>query len=454
MSDYLLKANVILALLYAFYRLFFYRDTFFNYRRISLLAIIAVSALAPLPWTQLWIHTWPTADAVSTFTAEVLLPEFVVTAEGASATSGVLTLAAWLYGAGVCLLLGRIGVQLLAIIRLNHRCPRTEVNGTTVRVLPEGEAPFSFFNRIFVCPGRHTPGELDEILTHEQTHARQAHSIDVLIGELACAFCWFNPFAWLWKREIRQNLEYLADRSVLDEGHDRRIYQYHLLGLAYHKAAATIYNNFNVLPLKKRIRMMNKKRTQSIGQLKYLLFLPVAALLAAACAGNSNKQDTTTAQPEAVEAAKPETPATTPAEITVAAQPTEEAAGTPKETTRQAPPPPKILSRTPAEGDVLDQVDQVPQFPGGPQKMFQYLGENLKYPVAAQEAGQQGKVYCGFVVNADGHLSDFEVVKGICPELDEEAIRVIKAMPAWTPGKKDGKAVNVRYTLPIAFRLQ
>ena len=227
MSDYLLKANVILALLYAFYRLFFYRDTFFNYRRISLLAIIAVSALAPLPWTQLWIHTWPTADAVSTFTAEVLLPEFVVTAEGASATSGVLTLAAWLYGAGVCLLLGRIGVQLLAIIRLNHRCPRTEVNGTTVRVLPEGEAPFSFFNRIFVCPGRHTPGELDEILTHEQTHARQAHSIDVLIGELACAFCWFNPFAWLWKREIRQNLEYLADRSVLDEGHDRRIYQYH-----------------------------------------------------------------------------------------------------------------------------------------------------------------------------------------------------------------------------------
>ena len=79
--------------------------------------------------------------------------------------------------------------------------------------------------------------------------------------------------------------------------------------------------------------------------------------------------------------------------------------------------------------------------------MFQYLGENLKYPVAAQEAGQQGKVYCGFVVNADGHLSDFEVIKGICPELDEEAIRVIKAMPAWTPGKKDGKAVNVRYTL-------
>ena len=437
MSDYLLKANVILALLYAFYRLFFYRDTFFNYRRISLLAIIAVSALAPLPWTQLWIHTWPTADAVSTFTAEVLLPEFVVTAERASATSGVLTLAAWLYGTGVCLLLGRIGVQLLAIIRLNHRCPRTEVNGTTVRVLPEGEAPFSFFNRIFVCPGRHTPGELDEILTHEQTHARQAHSIDVLIGELACAFCWFNPFAWLWKREIRQNLEYLADRSVLDEGHDRRIYQYHLLGLAYHKAAATIYNNFNVLPLKKRIRMMNKKRTQSIGQLKYLLFLPVAALLAAACAGNSNKQDTTTAQPEAVEAAKPETPAES--SVTVQSPIGETAEG---ETNNMV------------ESEVYNMVEEAPQFPGGVQELMKYLGENLKYPVAAQNAGKQGNVVCQFVVKSDGTIGDIKVVRSISPELDEEAIRVIKAMPAWTPGKKDGKAVNVRYTLPVAFRLQ
>ena len=437
MSDYLLKANVILALLYAFYRLFFYRDTFFNYRRISLLAIIAVSALAPLPWTQLWIHTWPTADAVSTFTAEVLLPEFVVTAEGASATSGVLTLAVWLYGAGVCLLLGRIGVQLLAIIRLNHRCPRTEVNGTTVRVLPEGEAPFSFFNRIFVCPGRHTPGELDEILTHEQTHARQAHSIDVLIGELACAFCWFNPFAWLWKREIRQNLEYLADRSVLDEGHDRRIYQYHLLGLAYHKAAATIYNNFNVLPLKKRIRMMNKQKSKSIGQLKYLLFLPVAALLAAACAGNSNKQDTTTAQPEAVEAAKPETPAEST--VTVQSPIGETAEG---ETNNMV------------ESEVYNMVEEAPQFPGGVQELMKYLGENLKYPVAAQNAGKQGNVVCQFVVKSDGTIGDIKVIRSISPELDEEAIRVIKAMPAWTPGKKDGKAVNVRYTLPVAFRLQ
>ena len=437
MSDYLLKANVILALLYAFYRLFFYRDTLFNYRRATLLCILVVSALAPLPWMQLWMGSLPPVQAVGTFTTEVLLPEFVVTPKTGSTGITLLQVAAWIYGIGVCLLMGRIGIQLGAIARLTRRCPQMELNGMAVRALPKGEAPFSFFRRIFVCPTDHTPEELDEILAHEQTHARQIHSLDVVMAELACALCWFNPFAWLWKREIRQNLEYLADQSVLAEGHDRRTYQYHLLGLAYHKAAATIYNNFNVLPLKKRIRMMNKKRTQSIGQLKYLLFLPVAALLAAACAGNSNKQDTTTAQPEAVEAAKPETPAEST--VTVQSPIGETAEG---ETNNMV------------ESEVYNMVEEAPQFPGGVQELMKYLGKNLKYPVAAQNAGKQGNVICQFVVKSDGTIGDIKVMRSISPELDEEAIRVIKAMPAWTPGKKDGKAVNVRYTLPVAFRLQ
>ena len=198
MPDYLLKANIILALLYAFYRLFFYRDTFFNCRRASLLGIIAVAALAPLPWMQLWIGTLPTASAVGTFTAEVLLPEFVVTAEKTGAGLSLMHLAALAYWTGVCLLAGRILVQLLAIIRLKRHCPRLEMNGLRVRALPEGEAPFSFFRQIFVCPTGHTSDELDEILAHEQTHVRQAHSIDVLVGELACTLCWFNPSFELW----------------------------------------------------------------------------------------------------------------------------------------------------------------------------------------------------------------------------------------------------------------
>ena len=432
MSEYLLKANIILALLYAFYRLSFYKDTFFNYRRISLMGILTVAALIPLPWTQLWISTWPAAGTVGTFTTEVLLPEFVVTPEKTGSTATLMTLAAWIYWSGVCLLLGRIGIQLLAIIRLDHRCPRTQMNGTVVRVLPEGEAPFSFFGQIFVCPTGHSAEELDEILTHEQTHARQAHSLDVLVAEVACALGWFNPFVWLWKREVRQNLEYLADQSVLAEGHDRRTYQYHLLGLAYHKAAATIYNNFNVLPLKKRIRMMNKQRSKSIGQLKYLLFVPVAALLAAACAGNQ-KQDT------AEGGAMDEVAVVGYAVDSVEKQPAANM---------------DVTAENLIQGEVYDMVEVAPQFPGGTKELMAWLGKNIRYPVAAQEAGKQGRVVLQFVITKEGKVADIKIMRGVSPELDEEAVRVVKAMPAWTPGKQDGQAVNVRYTLPVTFRLQ
>ena len=432
MSDYLLKANVILALLYAFYRLFFYRDTFFNYRRATLLCILVVSALAPLPWMQLWMGSLPPVQAVGTFTTEVLLPEFVVTPKTGSTGITLLQVAAWIYGIGVCLLMGRIGIQLGAIARLTRRCPRMELNGMAVRALPKGEAPFSFFRRIFVCPTDHTPEELDEILAHEQTHARQIHSLDVVMAELACALCWFNPFAWLWKREIRQNLEYLADQSVLAEGHDRRTYQYHLLGLAYHKAAATIYNNFNVLPLKKRIRMMNKQRSKSIGQLKYLLFVPVAALLAAACAGNQ-KQDT------AEGGAMDEVAVVGYAVDSVEKQPAANM---------------DVTAENLIQGEVYDMVEVAPQFPGGTKELMAWLGKNIRYPVAAQEAGKQGRVVLQFVITKEGKVADIKIMRGVSPELDEEAVRVVKAMPAWTPGKQDGQAVNVRYTLPVTFRLQ
>lgn len=432
MSDYLLKANIILALLYAFYRLFFYRDTFFKWRRAALLGILAVAVLAPLPWTQMWLSTLPTAHAVGTFTAEVLLPEFIVTPEPSRTGLSLTHLAAWIYGIGVCLLAVRILIQCLAIGQLGRRCPRTEVNGMTIHALPEGEAPFSFFRQIFVCPTGHTPEELDEILVHEQTHARQVHSLDVLAAELACTLGWFNPFVWLWKREVRQNLEYLADQSVLAGGHDRRTYQYHLLGLAYHKAAATIYNNFNVLPLKKRIRMMNKQKSKSIGQLKYLLFIPVAALLAAACAGNSEPKTAIVMDKDGTR------------EVVIDEQ-------TVEQMEEMAAKQDKVAKEN---AEVYDMVEQAPQFPGGPQALMKWLGENLRYPVAAQEAGVQGRVICQFVIQADGTIGETKIMRGVSPELDAEALRVVKAMPAWTPGMQDGQAVNVRYTLPVTFRLQ
>lgn len=104
---------------------------------------------------------------------------------------------------------------------------------------------------------------------------------------------------------------------------------------------------------------------------------------------------------------------------------------------------------------VFKVVEQNPEFPGGVQALMKYLGENVKYPVIAQENGIQGKVVCQFTVNKDGSVVDVEVVRSAGDaSLDKEAVRVIKSMPKWHPGKQRGKAVRVRYTLPVNFRLQ
>ena len=148
--------------------------------------------------------------------------------------------------------------EVVMVCRLTLRSKRLMLNGTAVYVLAGDYSPFSFFRWIFVNPVGKTPLQLRQILTHEQTHVAQLHSVDALLSQFFVVAFWFNPIAWLMRVQVHSNLEYLADRSVLCKGMDKKVYQYHLLAVAYRKNVATITNNFNVLPLKKRIKMMNK----------------------------------------------------------------------------------------------------------------------------------------------------------------------------------------------------
>ncbi len=106
------------------------------------------------------------------------------------------------------------------------------------------------------------------------------------------------------------------------------------------------------------------------------------------------------------------------------------------------------------ETKVFEVVEQMPQFPGGDAALMQYLSSHIKYPVVAEENGIQGRVVCTFVVERNGSISDVRVVKSVDPSLDKEAVRVIKGMPNWIPGKQNGSAVRVKYTVPVTFRLQ
>ncbi len=117
------------------------------------------------------------------------------------------------------------------------------------------------------------------------------------------------------------------------------------------------------------------------------------------------------------------------------------------------PPPPKPKQEEVTE-EIFVVVENQPEFPGGNAAMMKFLSDNIKYPLIAQENGIQGRVICNFVVERDGSITDVQVVRGVDPSLDREAVRVIQQMPRWTPGKQRGQAVRVRFTLPVVFRLQ
>ncbi|WP_044269469.1 M56 family metallopeptidase [Bacteroides timonensis] len=538
MLAYFLKINVAIALFYAFYRLFFYKDTFFTWRRTALLCFFAISAVYPLLNIQTWITEQEPMVAMADLYADIVLPEFTITPEQATADwkNLLLQTVGFAYWGMVIVLAIRFFIQLAGIIRLAFRCRKAKIGNTNVHLLRQASGPFSFFHWIFIHPTSHTEDELSEILTHEQTHANQWHSIDVLVSEIVCTFCWFNPFAWLMKREIRTNLEYLADNRVLETGHDSKAYQYHLLGLSHHKAAATIYNSFNVLPLKKRIKMMNKKRTREIGRTKYLMFLPLAALLmiisnieAVARTTKEIAKDvieaveenlTSDATTPEMEVATETVPLKTPApqqekdklvtyqgvvvdkdgkavegaeffvdasyklpkdqsyltgkngnfsfkafenaKMVVIWKKDGKMMGVPVTVNKENNSNMKIVmnrewQNPPADdpdNPVFEVVEQMPEFPdGGMSGLMQFLSKNIRYPINAQKSGTQGRVTVQFIVNADGSISNIGIIRGADPELDGEAVRVISTMPNWKPGMQKGKAVRVKYTVPVMFRL-
>ena len=452
---YFLKINVAIALFYAFYRLFFHKDTFFHWRRMALLCFFAISMLYPLLNIQGWIKAHEPMVAMADLYATIILPEQVVTPLQEPAMNWqefIMQLAKVIYWSGMLLLATRFFVQLGSIIRLHFQCSKSKIQGVRVHLLKKKTGPFSFFHWIFIHPQSHTESEISEIITHEETHARQYHSVDVLISEIMCIFCWFNPFIWLMKREVRRNLEYMADHRVLETGHDSKSYQYHLLGLAHHKAAANLSNSFNVLPLKNRIKMMNKRRTKEIGRTKYLMFLPLAALLMIV----SNIEMVARTTEKFAKEVMGQTTAQVAAEPEIATIPELPAEEIQKITAPQNEKAKETLeahSKSIPDSIVFEVVEEMPEFPGGMQALMQYLAKNVKYPAEAHSAGIQGRVIISFIVKKDGSIADTKIARSVAPSLDKEAERVISTMPKWKPGKQRGEAVNVRFTVPVMFRL-
>jgi len=409
MLTYLIKANVVLVVLFGFYQLISAGDTFFKWRRVSLLTIYVLSLLLPtIDLSVLVNETSPLGNILPRMAYN--LPE--VTVQPTHDTFDWQQLAVWLYTGVALALLLRVFWQVVVVCRLAQRSERATLHGTAVCLLTGDYSPFSFFRWIFVNPDDKTPSQVQQILTHEQTHVAQWHSADALLSQLFVAAFWFNPAAWLMRLQVRNNLEYLADRSVINGGTDKKAYQYHLLAVAYRTNVATITNNFNVLPLKKRIKMMNKQTSNPLARFKYLLFVPLAVALLA--------MNSTTIR-----------------------------ANVQKKVVKTT----KATKKTSANDKVYEVCEQMPTFPGGDAALMKYLSENVKYPALAIKAQEQGRVVVSFTVEKDGAISDVKVARSVTPSLDAEAVRVVKAMPKWTPGKQGGQLVRVRYNVPVSFKL-
>jgi len=280
--SFLLKANIALILLYGFYFLCFRRDTFYGNIRWYLLATMISLIIFPLIDISALLTGSAKTLEVSQYISDAKLyyvftqPQMGNAVELATAQTipfGVLVFLCWI--SVTTLLIGKRLFQFISIIKLWYRNPKNHYGNCIIVSVEKKIQPFSFIRYIFLNLSLYTKDELDEIITHEQVHCRQGHSFDILLVEILVCLFWFNPFIWLLRRDIKQNIEYYTDRMTLMSGFDRKHYQYSLLRVS--NGNYQIVNNFHFNNIKKRIIMMNKKESPRIMSAKYLLALPILA---------------------------------------------------------------------------------------------------------------------------------------------------------------------------------
>lgn len=495
---YVLQVNVGLLVFYLLYRGLLARDTFLGMRRLYWWAAWVLAFLYPLVELGVWGRTETPLQVVMADYAEAMTVVVSAVAPEEAATWSWQDGLALLWAAGASALLLRMLVQLAVVCRLARRGRKVEWHGVRVLAVEGDNVPFSFFRWIFVQPGNHSEGELEEILAHEQAHVCQWHSLDVVVSELLCCLFWFNPAVWLAKRCVRQNLEFLADRAVVHSGFDRKNYQYHLLRLSYGVNIGQIVNNFNVSPLKKRIMMMNKKKSRHAGALKYALLLPVAGLLVlsanaeavAETAENVVAHWTADEGPVRMtgvvvdENGKPLPGVTvvikgsmlgvaTDAEgrfeivspedktlvFTYVGRKTQEVAFDAGTTDIKVVMPVEDVELEPFvttayKEEPLEEMPSgvvMPQFLAG--NVQDYIARHVQYPEESEKNKVEGKVYVQFVIDTTGKVVEPKVIRSVSPELDAEALRVVSEMPAWKPGKLNGKLAGVSFILPVNFAL-
>ena len=438
------KVAVLIVVFYMFYRLLLSKETFHRVNRVVLLSTAVLSFILPL--CVITMHKTVVMSAMPVVSVGDVQME-VAADEQPALWQYVVPL---LYIIGVVVVLSRTLLsvwRVLMLVRRSERIPQAD--GTTLCVVPDQVPPFSFCSYIVMNRNDYHTGD-SAILAHERGHIRLHHSCDVLLVDLLTALQWFNPAMWMLRADLRAIHEYEADGAVLSQGINARQYQYLLITKAASIGGYSIANGISHSTLKNRITMMLQKKSPRSRFMKLLALIPIVGVALALNAETVN--DYVYQQPPKKIVKKGKQKATVKMgpinEIVVVEQaPATQGKVEPVEM-------PNAMKVEKAEKEAFDVVEQMPQFPGGPEALMQFLSQNVKYPKEAYEKNVQGRVIASFVVEKDGSITEAVIRKSIDPLLDAEALRVIGSMPKWEPGMQNGEAVRVKYTVPITFKLQ
>lgn len=313
-------------------------------------------------------------------------------------------------------------------------------------------SPFSWF-RYIIMSEKDWQENRREIVLHEMAHIRRCHSMDVAVCNMMIVFQWYNPAAWLLKRELQTVHEYEADEAVLSAGVDATHYQMLLIRKAVGERLFSMANNLNHNSLKKRITMMKIKRTNPMQKAKIAFVLPLAAMTVAAFASQKveNLSEKVEQESEAFSSVSDNPVVRAVGETArVAAVKVQEEKAL-EEASSMAMAKDTAEVKTGKKMPCTDNPEMFPRFPGGHIALFEYLSKNIKFPKSKENEDVKVRVVTTFTVEKDGSITDAKIVRSQGEAFDNEALRVINGMPKWIPGMQNGKAVSVKYTLPITF---
>ncbi len=467
--SYLIQVNIYLTLFYAFYVLVLQNETFFKWNRIFLVSSGGLSFLIPLMQSE-WVKSLFVTKTIEQFSGTALNPLMLNEVQISVNRNEGLTTGEWialLYLLGVLLFLSKFLWQLSKVSKSFH----------------EGSQAQSFFNKIKVSerlPSR------ESIIKHEEVHASQLHSADVIIFELISIINWFNPVVYAYKKSVKYIHEFIADEAAsIDTGKSE--YALLLVSNAFGVQNEQLTNNFyNQSLLKKRIIMLHKTKSRRTALLKYGLTAPLfAAMLVFSSAtvikenvdklesakivtrsGTLQSIRTTNTSPviflnEVKEAMADQLNAESTKGMTADTSAVKSNDAAFASLHRQIEESMKLLiSSTPEEQNPRDtsgvynqaSVEVMPEYPGGINKFLQWVGSNYKFPKAASEAEISGRMIVQFVVEKDGTLTDIKVPRDLGFGTGEAAKELLANSVKWKPGIQNGKPVRVQYTLPLMLR--